>query len=204
MSLTFLVVVAVVLTTACGESESPGPIEKRPLAQMNPTSYVFARPLADLRRDILTAFGDFDQRLAFSNAVSVSSFLISVDTPEDVPPPARHLFADPANANDLFIHSWATPINPPSPVYYSRGTPLEYFADFHIHFESVDDKNTRVTVNAFTPRVVNGSECCGPHGKVAIFQEVEPTSIEEYRLLEWIGRITGTKGMPPINLPQRN
>ena len=189
------------LTASCGES--PGRIEKRPLAQMNPTSYVFERPLADLRKDALVAFEDFNQQRAFNNDVSVSSLMIGADTTETDPYLGAELFADPANANDVFIDLNGFPIIPPIPVYYSRGQPLEYFVDFHIHFEQVDAKNTRVTVNAIRPRVVNGSECCSPHGVVAIYQDVEPTSIEEYRLLEWIGRIAGTKDMPAINLPTK-
>ena len=200
MNLKALIIAIVGLTGAC--SESPGPLEKRPLAQMNPTSYVFARPLADLRKDALTAFNDFEQARAFSSQISLSSFPVIVNTREDMTSEADSIFADPVNAKDFYITSLDMPINPPNPVYYSAGKPLEYFADFHIHFEPVDGKNTKVTVIAQRARVVNGSGCCSPHGSVAIYQDVEPTTVEEYRFLEWIGRITGTKNMPPITLPR--
>lgn len=196
-----LAALVVGLVTACGES--PGPVKKRQLAAPNPTSYIFAAPLPELRARLLAELDDFARMQPFYESFSESSFYFAKETSER-PLFAPHVFADPANVHDIYLHTHGGAIESPTPVYFARGKPLRYFAQFQLHFEEIDKNNTRVSVITYGSRVANGAECCGPHGKVAIFQDVEPTSIEEYRLLEWIGRITGTKEMPPINLPVEN
>jgi hypothetical protein len=190
---------AVVFATSCGDS--PGPVQKRQLEAPNPTSYVFAMPLSELRKNLLTKLDDFEYMRPFHESFSGSGYSFAKETSDRVLF-APHIFNDPKNVNDIFLHSHGSPINSPSPVYFSRGDPLKYFAQFQLHFEAVNENNTKVSVITYSPRVANGSKCCGLHGSgVALFQDVEPTSIEEYRLLQLIGRIAGTQGMPPVRLP---
>jgi hypothetical protein len=203
----FLLFTSVAFLAACGATsglvETPGPLEKRMPARPNPTSFVYNKPLDVLRGDVIKSLEDIDPGRRFNADFSTTTIAFFVETKDEDSVFSRDIFSDPANSSDLFVHSYGTPINPPEPVYYANGKPLEYFADFHIHFEAVDAASTRVTVRAHRPRVVNGSECCGPHGSVAIYQDVEPTTVEEYRFLQLIGHVAGTENMPPIELPVR-
>jgi hypothetical protein len=193
-----LATLALAFATSCGDS--PDPIEKRQLEAPNPTSYDFAVPLQELRTNLLLKIDDFSYLMPFHESFSGSGYSFVEETSEDASF-GEHIFENPANVHDVFLHSYGAPINSPSPVYFSRGEPLEYFVDFQIHFEALDKNNTRVSIITHRPRVSNGTKCCSPHGQVAIFQDVEPTTIEEYRLLQLIGRIAGTQGMPPVRLP---
>jgi len=44
--------------------------------------------------------------------------------------------------------------------------------------------------------VINGARCCGPHGYYANDVPVEPTTIEEYKILLYIGQVLSVRDMP--------
>lgn len=177
-------------------------IKTRPLNQKNPTSYVFAGPLQKVRERILTAFEDFQVKEEFDSFFSPNNngFLVSVRTIEehgDYEP----IFASPENHNDIYLHSWGEPIDP-SNVYFGGGKPLRYRAEFQLHLTAPDDNSTQISVITHKPSVINGSVCCGLHGYRSNDVVVEPTTIEEYRILLFIGRILGVNDMPPLRLPE--
>ena len=177
-------------------------IKTKTLSQKNSTSYVFPGPLPDVRQKLLTAFRDFPTKREFASALSPNnqSFMVSVRTKEDdgfVDP----IFASPENHNDVYLHSWGEWIDP-SEVYFGGGKPLRYRAEFQLHLTAPDDNSTRISVITHKPSVINGSVCCGLHGYKSNDVAVEPTTIEEYRILLFIGRILGVNDMPPLRLPE--
>jgi hypothetical protein len=193
-----ILVLSLGLFVSCGES--PGKVEKRAF-EPNPTSYIFAKPIADLRKDILATLDNFEvMRPFYASFAPEGGYYFSARTKADGSAASNGVLDDPAAANDIYLQAYGAVIGP-SPVYSVRGKPLPYTSEFHLHFESVDEKNTRVTVIPHNPRVANGSKCCSPHGLYTIYQDVEPTTIEEYRILQLIGQVVGTKDMPPLKLP---
>ena len=111
---------------------------------------------------------------------------------------SRHpLFTDPRNANDLLLDENLDTI---SPVYCGPKGGLLYFAKYHFHFEAIDELHTRMSVNVIDPKVVTFVSSFGIHGTPVTFQPVAPTTIEEYRLLRFIGATLNIE-MPKPRLP---
>jgi len=111
-----------------------------------------------------------------------------------------HYFADKNTANDVYIDDmgsyWA------SPVYFHNGKPFEYISAFAFKFIPLNANQTKLTVRAIKPEIVNGTTCCGPHGNYSITQQVKPTTIEEYTLITYIASKLGVKGLPPVQFPK--
>ena len=177
------------------------PIETSPLSQKNPTSYVFTRPVPEVREQILTALKD-DKLMQdfYSSFPTTPSFYFAVESREHAVFSER-IFANRENHEDVYLHSFGTPICL-SQVYFAGGKPLRYRAEFQLHLTALADNSTKVTVTTHDPKVINGSKCCGLHGYVANDVAVEPTTIEEYKILLFVGRILGASDMPPLRLPE--
>jgi hypothetical protein len=193
---------ALFLTFCISCSSDVHKIKTRSLVQKNPTSYVFPGRVPEVREKILTVFEDFPLRREFGSFVSPNSpsFMFSVRTREE-DGSYEPIFASPANHNDLYLHSWGEPIDP-SEVYFGGGKPLRYRAEFQLHLTAADNDNTQISVITHKPSVINGSVCCGLHGYKSNDVAVEPTTIEEYRILLFIGRILGVNNMPVLKLPE--
>ncbi len=173
------------------------PIKTKLLSQKNPTSYVFTRPVPEVREKILTAFKDDDlMRDFYSSFPTTQYFFFAVESREHAVF-AERIFANRENQDDVYLHSYGTPICL-SPVYFAGGKPLRYRAEFHLHLTSLDDNSTKVTITTHDPTVINGSKCCGLHGYMANDVTVEPTTIEEYKILLFIGRVLGAGDMPRL------
>ncbi|HBX85524.1 MAG TPA: hypothetical protein DEH40_12560 [Marinilabiliales bacterium] len=91
-----------------------------------------------------------------------------------------------------------------SDVYFKGKKPLLYKAEFHLHFERINDTITKIKINTINPKVVIGKQriTMASH-KGYKYKTVEPTTIEEYKILLRIGKIAGEKKMPFINLPEQ-
>ena len=193
---------ALLLSLCISCSSDVHKIKTKSLVQRNPTSYVFPGPLPEVREKILAALSDFPLKREFGSALSPNNqgFMVSVRTREehgDYEP----IFANSENHSDIYLHSWGEPIDP-SEVYFGGGKPLRYRAEFQIHFTAVDNDNTQISVITHKPSVINGSVCCGLHGYKSNDVAVEPTTIEEYKILLFIGRILSVSDMPPLRLPE--
>ena len=186
--------------TAC--SSNIHPIETRPLSQKNPTSYVFPGPVPEVRGKLLTAFNDFQLMRDFFSSFSPNnpSLYFAVESREHAVF-SEQIFADRDNQDDVYLHSHGDWIDP-SPVYFGGGKPLRYRAEFQVHLTTVDANRTQVSVITHKPSVINGSVCCGLHGYKSNDVAVQPTTVEEYRILLFIGRVLGVSGMPPLRLPE--
>jgi hypothetical protein len=196
-------IVVLVFLTAC--SQDIHEIKTRTLPEKNPTSYVFPGSVDAVRERIIEAF-QFENRYEkpaedfYSSFNNPTTFSFRVESREDVVF-SEHIFKDPENRNDVYLHTYGEPLGP-SPVYFGGGKPLRYRPKFQLHLTAADDKNTKVTVITHDPSVINGSKCCGLHGYVSNDIAVEPTTIEEYRILLFIGRVLGVNDMPPLKLPE--
>ena len=116
---------------------------------------------------------------------------------------ASAIFQDPANTNDIYLHTFHAPFVA-SPVYHGRKGGLPFIAAFHLHLAAAGS-NTLVTVTALDTEVVNGQKfgvgSCGP-GYGNNYVKVKPTTIEEYSLLRYLGHCLGLTNMPPVILPK--
>ena len=112
---------------------------------------------------------------------------------------SNEYFSKQNTSNDIFLHNfhefW------PSKYYYSQNHPLEYSSNFIIKLIRINDRSTKVLVIADDPEVINGSMKYGVHGPVARYTSVEPTTIEEYAILEFIASKLGDKTLLPLKLP---
>ena len=110
----------------------------------------------------------------------------------------------PGNANDLYLFTphevlWS------SPVYRSKkGTGLPFLADFHLHFSESGAKSSRISVKAYRPEVIHGKSFGMSHAGprwLDRYVSVDSTTIEEYKILRYIGDFVGQSNMPPVIVP---
>lgn len=183
------------------------PIQVKSLSQPNPTSYVFPVPLPKLREQILYGlrhgwerrakfFGDLGF-VIIQRRDTIEPVYLSFETSE-YPVFGKEVFKDPHNSNDLYL-SCNSVIS--SRTYFALDDPLPYEVAFHIHFVPVGNDSTKVTVMAINPGVLKGVAGWGPHGLYSMQISVEPTTIEEYTILLYIGFLLEEDSMPPLRLP---
>jgi hypothetical protein len=148
---------------------------KRTLKTPNPTSYVFHAPAAQIRKALPQC----------------------TDTPcPPAPTPCLVLNRPTDGTNYDLVQLDRTE----SEVYQWFGVPLLYKADYAVTVTPEPDSQTRVDIRASEPSVLLETGV-GVHGG-DFLERVEPTTIEEYRILMNIGRQVGEKGMPQLQLPQ--
>jgi len=113
---------------------------------------------------------------------------------------SKEYFSKPNTKDDIFLATlgevWL------SKYYFSKDHPLQFVSNYIIKLEKVNDSMTKIRVIADQPMVINGTDCCGPHGQYARFTPVSGTSIEEYTLLEFIASRLGDTTLVPIKLPE--
>lgn len=199
------------LVGSCSGSASPPPIQTHSLPQPNPTSYSFPLPLQEFRTKALQAFSVDHQidRPIFgkqqSSASAGADFLQHILQVECSTNAifGEAVFRDPADTNDIYLHSFDTPFTL-SPIYYGRSGSLPFIAAFHLHLIP-SGTNTLVKITALDTEVINGTKFgfgpCGP-GKAFVLESVQPTTVEEYTILHYLGEYLGVTNMPPIILPK--
>lgn len=182
-------------------------IQTLPLPGQNPTTYSFPFSATDVHARALDAFSiehQVKQPIFGRSAVSaqLESFLSCECATNAIF--AEALFRDPANANDIYLHTFHSPFVISS-VYRGRNGGLPFIAAFHVHL-SPSGSNTQVSVTATNTEVVNGTKfgfgSCGP-GQAWNCERVKPTTVEEYRILCYLGRYLGATNMAPVILPSR-
>ena len=198
-----LVLVVAVAAVSCSHGVSR--IRTGSLPSPNPTTYSFPLPLEEVRTNALRAFSTDHQygKPIFGKPASAEhmTYVLSIESSTN----ALHgeaVFADPANAHDIYLHSSHTPFTTSS-IYRGRNGGLPFIATFHVHLSS-SGSNTVVKVTASEAEVVNGTKFsigpCGP-GQAWNCVKVKPTTIEEYSVLRYLGGYLGITNMPPVILP---
>jgi hypothetical protein len=181
------------------------PVQTRSLPSPNPTTYRFAFSAEEICARALEAFSiehQIDQPV-FGSSTHPSQIesIFAVECATNALFGAK-LFRDPANANDIYLHTFGTPFVVSS-VYRGRDGGLPFIAVFHLHLTSAGS-NTTVTVTASDTQVVNGTKFgvgpCGP-GQGWNNQKVRPTTVEEYSILRYLGNYLGETNMPAVGLP---
>jgi hypothetical protein len=185
-------------------------VHRQALPRLNPTSYSFDIPLGDLRAKAMAAFSIDHQvkQPVFGSlsTVALHAFggmpILHVSVASDAGFGAE-LFRIPENAHDLYLQSFGVPVWE-SPVYHGSRGGLPFIAEFHVHFSASEAGRTSVAVRALRTEVINGMHyglgSCGP-GWAWRYVPVEPTSIEEYLILRYIGEAVGAPAMPEVVLP---
>lgn len=180
-------------------------IETSTLPSPNPTSYSFPLSVAEVHERALQAFSidhQVDQPIFGHLAgLSFESTLFAECATNAVFGEA--IFHDPANAQDIYLHTFHTPFTV-SPVYHTSQGGLPFIATFHLHL-AASGANTAVSVTASETEVINGTKFgfgpCGP-GQGNVYVSVKPTTIEEYSILRYLGSYLGVTNMPSVILPK--
>ena len=204
MSKNFAIVLAVAfVTVSCSHNVSR--IQTRSLPGANPTSYSFPLPLEEVHTRALQAFS-IDHQVKepifqkSASPVSLESVLYPRCSTNAVSHKDR--FADPANAHDIYLDTSHSPFVLSS-IYRGRDGGLPVIATFRLHLAG-SGSDTLVVVTAFDTEVVNGTKFgigpCGP-GQGWNCVKVQPTTVEEYSILRYLGRYLGITDMPPVILP---
>lgn len=118
--------------------------------------------------------------------------------------PAK-IFSINGNENDFLLHTRSP--NCSSKVYYRKnGIPYLYFAEFHIHLDSLNSNSTSVKIITSETEIQTGLSLLPtiPHFQRAWrYKEVPPTTVEEYEILLIIGKALGVNNMPALIIPEK-
>lgn len=182
-------------------------IEAKKLQQKNPTTYAFDGDLENVRKKIAaaTAFPNDEIPFPFKTSTQFNAGFYVCEVTEEIcltsnEEQFKEIFLKPENKNDIFLASDGSRII--SPVYSAAEKKLGFRTDFHIHLEAQNGSKTIVTISPVNPMVFKGYGGLGLHGKILKKEfPVEPTTIEEYQLLRYIGLVLGEKDMPKVLLP---
>ena len=204
MARNLAILLAVALVTAsCSHGVSR--IQTRTLPSPNPTSWLYLMPMEQVRAKALDAFsiehqvsqpvfGRHQIEDHIDGEIFAECFTNAVF--------GQAIFRDPANTNDIYLHSLDSPFVISS-VYYGRYGGLPFEATFHLHL-TANGSNTLVSVTALNAQVINGTKfgfgSCGP-GPANNYVPVQPTTVEEYSILRYLGTYLGITNMPPVILP---
>lgn len=178
-------------------------METRTFPERNPTVYQFEFPLEELRARVMAGLAPAKQRahpIFSQHRWPGGPATLSVYQPKDAS--WVKVLQLPGNARDLYLVE--SDVHPlwESPVYRGPDQGLPFLAAFHVHFAAVSPNVTSVSVTALETKVLNG-QMTGMigHGRANRYVQVEPTSIEEYVVLRYIGEILGVRSMPKVILP---
>jgi len=204
MSKNFAIALAAALV-AVSCSHNVSRIRTHSLPSPNPTSYSFSVPVEEVHTRALQAFSrDHQYKEPIFKKPAKTDYwesVLSVECSTNASS-GKTVFADPANAHDLYLRSSHTPIAI-SAVYRGHDGGLPFMADFHLHLVG-SGSDTVVSVKASEPELVNGMKfgigSCGP-GRHWNYVKVKPTTVEEYTVLAYLGRYLGITNMPPVILP---
>lgn len=176
-------------------------METRTLPERNPTVYQFELPLEELRARVmagLTSDKQFKSPI-FGRTKSGGLALLHAREAKDVS--WVKVLQLPGNDRDLYLDGSTDPLWK-SPVYRGPDKGLPFLAAFHVHFAATTPTLTSVSVTALNTGVLNGEMTGMPgHGRARREVRVEPTSIEEYVVLRYIGSILDVRSMPKVILP---
>ena len=187
-------------------------IKKHSLPRQNPTSYTFPFPVQELRARALEAFSIDNQikepifkfmfRQPFWRDTVDFDEILTIEVFTDVVF-SKALFEDPANSSDIYLHAFHSPIGLSSVYRRWDGAGHPFIANFHLHFTEGASNDTIVTVTALDTEVITGRRAGFYHGLgyAAEYESVEPTTVEEYVILRYLGNYLDISNMPDIVLP---
>jgi len=189
-----------------------GEIKSKHLPKPNATSYIYDKPLPDVRAAILRLHAiravlfKLPKDVGTPELMQKDPYVISsmiFETVEDASPFSLSIFKTPANNQDIYLHSFHDPISV-SAVYFRKNRPLLYIASFHLHLSAVTTNTTKVDIYTLESEVVEKAGWFpAVHGvRPWKYVKVAPTTIEEYCLLKRLGAELGMKDMAELVLPE--
>ena len=201
--ITILSVIAFVVVSCGGRVTR---VQTLSLPGPNPTNFSFPLPLMEIYSKAWEAFSIEHQTgkpiFGRENRVTnIENILFAECATNAVF--GQVVFRDPANAQDIYLHTFGTPFVL-STVYRGKDGALPFIATFHIHLVA-SGSNTVVTVTASDCKVITGTKFgfgpCGP-GQGYVYENVKPTTVEEYFILRYLGGFIGTTNMPKAIEPR--
>jgi len=199
----------ILMITRC--TESPKPVEKRRLVYTNPTTYTFKMPIKQLRDTIVQLFGiapQLDDKTLMkifyykwpeTGDAHIMQAMLEPET-SDKAAFGTEYFKKPGTNNNIFLTQmgdyWY------STIYFDNNKPFKFTSSYTIEFKQLSNNSTAITVNAFHPQIINGTKCCGPHGNYSIYQNVQPTTVEEYTIILYIAQKLNIHGLNSLQLPK--
>jgi hypothetical protein len=165
-------------------------ITKIELINKNPIEYIFKSSKDSLYKLITSQF----------NLKDLS--LLTIERRIIMPSEVSEMFSQQKNNLDIFL--WSIGVYRKSKIYKEKGVFFDYWVSFYLHLEQIDQKHTKVNIITIEPKIIVGKEWFpGPphfvrNNKTII---VEPSTIEEYEILQEIGRLIGEQNMPSLILP---
>lgn len=163
----------------------------------NPTSFLFSFPVRQVKSAILNEFAEYPKRYRHM-------LIEHIDTDVILSGNFEKIFSDSLNRYDLLLY-YSGSIGRSQTYFDADGNALDYYADFHIHLTEIHPNQTRVDIITIDPAVAVGKELLPslPHFVRNIrYEDVNPTTIEEYEILRKIGRGLGVdESMPPVVYP---
>jgi hypothetical protein len=201
MKLILSLTLSSILIVSCS---GPGPIEKKKLVAENPTEQILDVPHNELEQQIVSIFKNYsyinskyyNSSLFYYNVEDFGKMFVAFHAEtSDHQVFSSEYFAKPGTRDDIYLYTheyWL------SPIYYSEGEPLEYLTPFSIKLTSISETSTKIKITAEDPKVIHGTECCGPHGRYAKQISVSPTTIEEYSLILFIAEQIGVSNLKPL------
>ena len=174
--------------------------------EKNPTSYIFSVPLSKLKEIIIHDFEihrskNIDEYVSVQEISNKSWDVLTIGE-SNMYSKSENIFINENNKFDLIIIPTPNPTVSYSKVYKKFWKPMEYSAQFQLHFIFITDTETKIEIITHNPEVLYwGFNFFGSgHGYVKC-KTVEPTTIEEYEILLRIGKLVGEKDMPSLLLP---
>jgi hypothetical protein len=181
------------------------PLSVHRLSTPNPTSYRFKVPLAEAKKKISEGFHPRTQlksplyrSLGFREAGSNNPYLMFTVETAGTALFCKKIFEQHGNTIDFCLHTYGTAIK--SWSYFALGESLPYLAKFGVSVVT-EDQHTLISITTINPNVLKGFGGMSLHGPYEKKVPVEPTTIEEYSLLLYIGNLLGVTDMPPRRLP---
>jgi hypothetical protein len=168
---------------------------KAPLKEKNPTSYIYDATAEQIKQ----AINNLDKKNSFGNLIlKIKEYKFNY---------WDSLFNKPENYDDVILDNSNNSIGK-SLLYFSeeKNEALDYYAKFHLHLTKLDTNKTSVEIFTYESEVHVGttSGLGDPHGPKWVFEKVQLTTIEEYKILLKIGEALGVKDkMPELILPDK-
>lgn len=154
---------------------------KEPMAEKNPTEYVFNHPMGEVKQVI-------EKNLQSSR---------NMDLERNIDFPVNKIVKEEIGIDDYILYR---PCDFESYVYRTGDRGRYYFMALQIHLDSLSEDQTRVKIITHGRSVITGYRPGIAHMSflIPICQTVEPSTIEEYQVIYKIGRSLGEKMAPVI------
>jgi len=198
-----LLTLTTIIVVGCNNSKE---ITTKELETKNPTEYVFNIEIDSLKYSVVNIFNEhlstsstmYGSSLFFNKTDDIKHQVFFVAELKEDASFGKKYFNNKETQNNIYLHSFGNYWY--SPIYYTDNKKLECRTPFIIELKEVNQNMTLMSIKPEKLVVLNGTECCGPHGFYSKEFEVEPTTVEEYTLILFIAEQLGVTDLKPLNI----